>query len=48
MDESFRYHTATTKEDMRKLQVLQNKAMRLHKWMPRDTPTSTMLAQTTD
>ena len=30
---------------MRKLQVLQNKAVRLHKWTPRDTPTSTMLAQ---
>ena len=45
MDETTRNHTATTKEDMRKLQVLQNKAVRLHMSMPRDTPTSTLLTQ---
>ena len=45
MDDDTRNQTATTKEDMRKLQVLQNKAIRLHKMQPRDTPTKIILDQ---
>ena len=46
MDEKSRNMVAVTKEDMRKLQVIQNKAMRLHKWMPRETPVKTLLTVT--
>ena len=34
MDDSNRNSIAITKEDMRKLQVIQNKALRLNRWMP--------------
>ena len=44
MDEHTRNKMAITKEDMRKLQVIQNKALRLLKWMPRETPVSTLLS----
>lgn len=44
MDDSNRNSIAITKEDMRKLQVIQNKALRLHRWMPRETPTCTLLS----
>ena len=44
MDEQTRNMMAITKEDMRKLQVIQNKALRLLKWMPRETPVSTLLS----
>ena len=46
MDEKTRNMMAVTKEDMRKLQVIQNKAMRLQKWMPRETPVNTLLMMT--
>ena len=38
--------TSITKEDMRKLQVLQNKCMRMLSNMDRDTPTATLLHRT--
>ena len=44
MDEHNRNRVAITKEDMRKLQVIQNKALRLLKLMPRETPVSTLLS----
>ena len=43
MDVENRRSISTTKEDMRKLQVLQNKALRLYLRKPYDTPTSTLL-----
>ena len=45
LDEEDRKKIAITKEDMRKLQVLQNKALRIHKRLPRETPTTTLLTQ---
>ena len=46
LDVEVRKKVAIRKEDMRRLQVLQNRAMRIHKQMPRDTPTTTLLTQT--
>ena len=43
MDVEKRRSISTTKEDMRKLQVLQNKALRLYLRKPYDTPTSDLL-----
>ena len=45
MDEEVRKKVAIRKEDMRRLQVLQNRSMRVHKQMPRDTPTTALLNQ---
>ena len=43
LDQEKRRSISTTKEDMRKLQVLQNKALRLYLRKPYDTPTSDLL-----
>ena len=46
MDENKRNHTMTTKEDMRKMQVLQNSVMRIMSRSKYDTPTTTLLEKT--
>ena len=45
MDEEARNKIAIIKNDMAKLQVLQNKALRIYQQKPRETPISTLLAQ---
>ena len=44
--EENRRKTSITKQDMRKLQILQNKVMRIQTRMKYDTPTNTLLAKT--
>jgi hypothetical protein len=46
MDEDRRNNTMTTKEDMRKMQVLQNSVMRIMSRSKYDTPTTTLLEKT--
>ena len=46
MDEEHRNSTMTTKEDMRKMQVIQNSVMRIMTRSRYDTPTTTLLEQT--
>ena len=45
LDQEKRRSISTTKEDMRKLQVLQNKAMRIYCRKPYDTSTAKLLEQ---
>ena len=46
MDEETRINTMTTKEDMRKMQVLHNSVMRIMSNERYDTPTTTLLQKT--
>ena len=48
MDENNRRFSAFTKEDNRKLQVLENKVLRLQTGMNRDTPVTTLLTASGD
>ena len=48
MDEERMRFSAFTKEDNRRLQVLQNKVMRLKTGLPQDTPTTMLLEASSD
>ena len=45
MDEEERRYSSFSKEDCRKLQVIQNKVLRLHTGLPFDTPTTELFKQ---
>ena len=46
LDEDKRNNTVTTKEDMRRMHVLQNSVMRIISRSRYDTPTTTLLEKT--